>query len=96
MSKSILSNSYECFVCGFPYHLHRHHIYGGIGRRQISEEHGFWVYLCGYHHNLSDEGVHSDRKVLDQKLKKWCQSKFEETHTRDEFMQLIGRNYLDD
>jgi hypothetical protein len=28
-------------------------------------------------------------------LKRHCQMKFEETHSREEFMSLIGRNYLD-
>ena len=95
MSKSILSNDHECFVCHDTRNLDRHHIYGG-SRRQTSDDYGFWVYLCRYHHTWSNESVHSGDKTLDHKLKRWCQKKFEETHTRDEFMQLIGRNYLDD
>ncbi len=27
-------------------------------------------------------------------LRKKCQAKFEETHTRAEFMAIIGKNYL--
>ncbi|WP_418205773.1 hypothetical protein [Anaerotignum faecicola] len=30
------------------------------------------------------------------RLKQDCQRKFEETHTREEFMAIIGRNYLSD
>lgn len=43
---------------------------------------------------LSDEGVHFNHD-LDLRLKRECQSKFEETHSRDEFMKIIGKNYLD-
>ena len=33
---------------------------------------------------------------LDLRLKQDCQRRFEETHTRAEFMAIIGRNYLSD
>lgn len=90
--KSIISNERVCHVCGNPYTLHKHHIFGG-GNRQISEDNGFWVYLCAMHHNMSDQGVHYS-KELDKGLKIECQSEFERTHTREEFMSLIGCNYL--
>ena len=44
-------------------------------------------------HNGSDRGVHFDR-AFDLQLKRECQEKYEETHTREDFMRLIGRNYL--
>ena len=31
---------------------------------------------------------------LDLFLKQTCQKKYEETHTRDDFIKLIGRNYI--
>lgn len=43
---------------------------------------------------MSNEGVHFNRE-LDLKLKRECQAKFEETHSREEFMKIIGKNYLD-
>lgn len=33
-------------------------------------------------------------KGLDLKLKEMAQAKFEETHTREEFIRIFGRNYL--
>lgn len=42
---------------------------------------------------MSNMGVHFN-KDFDTYLKKLCQAKFEEKHTRDEFMEIIGRNYL--
>lgn len=92
MSKSILQDEKECFITGSTSCLHRHHIYGGRNRR-VSEENGFWVYLRADYHTLSDYCVHKDRE-LDLKLKRICQTEYEKTHTREEFMELIGRNYL--
>jgi hypothetical protein len=45
------------------------------------------------HHRDSKQGVHGNRK-LDLKLKRECQQKFEESHSHDEFMRIIKRNYL--
>jgi hypothetical protein len=54
---------------------------------------GFKCWLCSYHHRDSKEGVHGNRE-LDKKLKRECQQKFEESHSHDEFMRIIKRNYL--
>ena len=94
MAKSILQDEKCCYITGTTYNLHRHHIYAG-GRRKISEDNGFWVYLTGALHNQSNQGVHGKNgHQLDMKLKADCQRKFEETHTREEFMKLIGKSYL--
>lgn len=70
------------------------HIYAG-SRRKISEREGFVVYLAGWLHNQSNHGVHGkDGHELDLMLKQHCQMKYEETHSREEFMALIGKNYL--
>ena len=42
---------------------------------------------------MSNEGVHAN-KALDIELKRMAQRKFEEKHTREEFMREFGRNYL--
>ena len=52
------------------------------------------VWLCEAHHR-GTYGVHGKLgSYLDKKIKRECQAKFEETHTRKEFMQIIGRNYI--
>lgn len=94
MTKSILQPSKECFITHRTYGLHKHHIYGGPNRR-ISETHGFYIYLIPEYHNMSNKGIHFD-KDFDLKVKRLCQAEYEKTHTRQEFMALIGRNYLDD
>lgn len=95
MAKSILQDEKVCYITGQTNNLHEHHIYAG-SRRKISEREGFKVYLAGWLHNQSDEGVHGKNgKELDLMLKQHCQMKYEETHSREEFMALIGKNYLD-
>lgn len=91
--KSILQSEKQCYLTGETCPLHKHHIFFGRGLRKISEENGFWVYLLPRLHNMSNDGVHFNRE-LDLKLKRACQKKYEEKHTREEFMALIGRNYL--
>lgn len=92
--KSILQTEKECYITGATTNLHLHHIYAGA-RRKISEDNGFWVYLLGYYHNQSNEGVHGKNgHELDLRLKRECQAKYEESHTREEFMRLIGKSYL--
>ena len=92
MAKSILQSEKKCFITGSTENLHRHHIYFGANRR-ISEENGFSVWLIPEYHNMSDYGVHFD-KAFDLKLKQDCQRKYEETHSREEFIALTGRSYL--
>ena len=92
--ESIIQDRKCCWVCGTTENLHKHHIYGGLKNRSISDRNGFTVYLCGRHHDLSQQGVHFN-KVLDLNIKQVCQQEFEsQGHTREEFMKLIGRNYL--
>lgn len=92
MSKSILSNERECYVCHTPMNLHRHHVFFGPNRRN-SEDWGCWVYLCAYHHNMSDHGVHFDR-LLDVAIKRRTQAEFERLHGHEKFMEVFGKNWL--
>lgn len=93
MAKSILKNDPVCFVCGNPYSVQKHHIYGG-GNRSVSEDNGFWVYLCPRHHTRTIYSVHGDPDHrLDKELKAMCQSIYEREHTREDFIRLIGRSY---
>ena len=84
---SILTNDLEhCFICGqSPVDIHE--IYGGCNRKQ-SMIYGFCMPLCRKHHSEI-----TLNNILSNELKQVCQSKFEKTHTRDEFMAIIGRNY---
>lgn len=91
--KSIIQKQKQCYVCGQVTNLHDHHIFFGKNRKK-SEKYGMKVWLCYLHHKGID-GVHEKYgHELDLKLKKIAQRKFEETHTREEFMKIFGRNYL--
>ena len=93
--KSILQTDKKCYITGQTFGLHRHHIFAG-GRRKISEREGFWVYLAGWLHNESENGVHGKNgHELDLKLKRDCQIAYEKNHSREEWMLLLGKNYLD-
>lgn len=94
MSKSIISNEKECFVCLTPINLHRHHIFFGVGNRSKSEEYGCWCYLCDRHHNMSNEGVHFNLP-FDRTLKKYCQERWEGLYgDRKQFIKEFGKSYL--
>lgn len=94
MSKSIMQSRRECWVCGAENDLHLHHIYEGSGRRKKSTMFGCTVYLCAYHHNMSDHGVHFN-KELDLNLKRLCQKRWEEIYgNREAFIKTFGRSYL--
>ena len=72
-----------------------HHIYKGKNRK-ISDQNGFVVHLCPDCHRGTD-GVHGKfGHLMDMYLEKSCQLTYEETHTREEFMKLIGRNYIEE
>lgn len=62
-----------------------HEVYGG-SNRQRSMKYGLCVPLC--------RRCHSSELVI-QDLRKHCQKEYEKTHTRDEFIKLIGRSYIE-
>ena len=73
--------------------LQEHHIFGGPNR-QLSEEEGLKVYLCISHHIIGPEAVHNNIENM-RYLQREGQQVFEKTHTRQEFIEKFGRNYLD-
>lgn len=94
MSKSIVSNDQQCWVCGNRLNLHKHHCYFGVSNRPLSEKYGCFVYLCHYHHTGSNKAVHFDHD-LDLLLKKTTQREWEKRYgTREDFIKTFGRSYL--
>ena len=72
--------------------LEEHHIYTGP-RRAVSEEYGFKVYLCKSHHTVSAAAVHNNQDNM-RLLQRECQEEWEKEHSRKEWMELMGRNYI--
>ena len=64
--------------------LDPHEVYGG-SNRQRSMKNGFVKLLC--------DKCHSNEKKIMQ-LRKDVQKEYEKTHTRDEFIKLIGKSYI--
>ena len=82
----------ECWFCGSTRNLHLHHIYFAANRK-ISDKNGFTAYLCMEHHTGSN-GVHMNIEN-NLKLKRACEQWYlNNGHTKAEFMQLIGHNYI--
>lgn len=71
-----------------------HHVIYGKGNRPLSEKYGLKVYLCVGHHREGKEAVHKNWEN-DLILKKEAQRIFEKTHSRKEFREVFGINYMD-
>ena len=89
---------YLCMMLAQDYRshevLHEHHIFGGPNR-QHSEAAGLKVYLCLRHHGPGQESVHNNITYM-RLLQRAGQQAYERERSREEFMAVFGRNYLDD
>lgn len=91
-----------CYLCAKldgDYRLHsyleEHHAFPGNPGRAKSEAEGLKVYLCARHHRTGTEAVHKNREHM-RLVQRDAQKVYEQTHTREEWMKMIGRNYLDE
>ena len=82
----------QCFLCGCKTNLERHHIFAGVANRKISHREGFWVTLCSECHRGVDGAQYNSE--TGEYLKRQCQMAYEELHSREEWMNLIRKNYL--
>lgn len=89
---SILQDNKNCYVCGTNKDIHIHEVFYGKNR-QNSIKYGCCVYLCGKHHNLSNDGVHFNR-FLNMELKMKMQKRFEEVYPDKDFLDIFKINYL--
>ena len=89
----------RCYLCRRPNQyglngLEEHHAIEGNGRRPISEQYGLKVYVCGITcHREGPNSIHKNEEVA-LKVKQDAQRKFEETHTREEWIEAFTKNYL--
>lgn len=89
-----------CYLCcrlEHDYRVHKdleeHHAFPGNPWRQISEYFGFKVYLCPEHHRNGPAAVHNDAEML-RLIQRDIQEEYEQTHSREEWMAIMGKNYL--
>lgn len=93
MSSIVQDLSVErCFVCGSTRELELHHIMHGTANRRLATRHGLTCWLCRTHHT-GRYGVHSNAE-LNRRLQQEAQRAFERTHTRTDWMNIFGKNYL--
>ena len=93
--KSIIQGEKKCFITGSTEGLHKHHCIGGINRK-LADEDGLWVWLRWDYHIADSPNItpHNNAEAS-MYFKRLAQQKYEETHTREEFMARYGRNYLE-
>lgn len=103
MSKSLLDTQKgKCFRCGRYTITERHHIFGGVANRRLSEQDGLWVYLCTGCHNIPPNGVHFNPQTalwlhrIGQEAyeKKMAKNGLSADEARQAFMQRYGKNYI--
>lgn len=87
-AKSIIQDTKRCYLCGNTQFLHNHHIFPG-SRRQLSDRLGLTVYLCARCHGI----VHTDPQTI-KRLQVIGQRKYEETHTREDFIRTFGKSFI--
>ena len=95
MAKSIIQTEKECYITGSTDNLHLHHVIPGNGTRKLCDKYGLTVWLRADWHNMSDYGVHFNKK-LDTELKQMAQQKAMEVYGWDinRWIEIFGQNYL--
>jgi len=97
---SLVQNDHEdgeevCFKCKKRVHCDFHHIMNGSKHlKYISEKLGAWIWLCPECHRWlhgTGEGAQYQRT-----LKALVQERYEEDHSRKEWMAMIHKNYREE
>lgn len=92
----IQSEDYYCFIhreyLGIEVPaVHKHHTIHGVGRRNIAEREGCYVFLCMSCHNaLHDKGFH-DKDLQQLTEKKWLEIN---NKSVSDWIYMFGKNYL--
>ena len=78
------TNLNKCYYCGKEGKMDLHEVYGGSNRKR-SIKNGLVVPLCRI--------CHSNEKII-QYLRIKLQKEFEKTHSREDFIKLIGKSLI--
>jgi hypothetical protein len=92
MKGSIIQKEKECWFCGRTDGLERHHVFGGVANRKISESYGMTVWLCHEHHTGSHGAQYDREKNLE--LKRAAQAAFQTYYGKPLWMRLIRKDYI--
>lgn len=84
-----------CYVSGQKTDLQKHHIFHGEGRREVSDRHGFWVYLQAKYHSAALGGLHAHpNSGLDLQLKRLCQREYEKVYGAEAFFEIFHEDFI--
>lgn len=87
---------YLCMLLNNDYRIHpvteEHHVLFG-DNKWIADAYGLRVNLCVEHHRIGEEAVHNNRENA-ERLKKIAQQVFTEEYPEENWMELVGKNYL--
>lgn len=86
----------NCELCGRWRSLHRHHIFFGTGKRQISERYGATIMLCPVCHSTDrKQGIHGNHwiclQVQEQEQRRLMQKY---NWTVEDFRKIFGKSYI--
>lgn len=83
----------KCAMCGRSQRddvtLTTHHVFHGRKYKKLSDKYGFVITLCWECHKR----LHSSR-VIDRMVQQTMQHEYEKTHSREEFVALMGRSWI--
>ena len=88
--KSIIQHGKYCIITKETTGLHKHHCLNGVGLRDFSERNGLWVYL---HYSVHDD-LHNGKNLYARELKRVAQYCYLQSHTLEEWMMHVRKNYL--
>lgn len=91
---SLIQDIKICYVCRTTLNIQIHEVFFGKNRKKSIED-GCCVYLCGKHHNQSNEGVHFNHK-LDLELKRHMETCWLKYYNKtiEDFIARYGKNYI--
>ena len=79
----------RCYLCGRMGQLDLHHIMHGTANRRWATRLGLTCWLCRPCHTKAHCEI-----LVNKRLQRDAQKAFEQTHSRDEWMKIFGKNYL--
>ncbi len=89
----------RCYLCmlldgNYKEHTYteEHHVIFG-DNKWVSDAYGLRVNLCVEHHRTSREAVHNNHENA-ERLMKLAQQEFTKKYPEEDWMKLVGKNYL--
>ena len=84
----------RCWLTDQNRYVERHHVFNGA-YKAASEKYGYVIPVHKDIHNMRWFSIHENRPFR-LAIKQFCQRHFELTHTREEFVEIFGQNFIMD